>query len=156
MHTGPVTSLEVSIILPKQIEDDDLLETILRPPCVTCDRKPRALDKEAVEREAFEFRAKAWHLLLDNLDVVLLLKQGNDVSRVCDIHLGRLAFHLSISSCCLLYCLTNSSNTFFKPSEFVCNAGVTSWTVLSTSTPFIIRKHLRSGGSGPRVSRTSL
>ena len=82
MHTGPVTSLEASIILPKQIEDDDLLETILRPPCVTCDRKPRALDKEAVEREALEFRAKAWHLLLDNLDVVLFLKQGNDVSRV--------------------------------------------------------------------------
>ena len=60
------------------------LKTILRPPCVTCDRKPRALDKEAVEpveREALNFRTKAWHLLLDNLDVVLFLKQGNDVSR---------------------------------------------------------------------------
>lgn len=102
------------------------------------------------------FRTKAWYLLLYNLDVVLFLKQGNDVSRVCDMHLGRLAFHLSISSCCLLYCLTNSSSTFFKPSEFVCNAGVTSLTVLSTSTPFIIRKHLRSGDNGSRVSRTSL
>jgi hypothetical protein len=29
-------------------------------------------------------------------------------------------------------------------------------TVLSTSTPFIIRKHFRSGGRGPRVSSTSL
>ena len=64
-----------ALFCPKQIEDE-LLKTILRPPCVTCDRKPRALDKEAVQREALEFRTKAWHLLLDNLDVVFFLKQG--------------------------------------------------------------------------------
>lgn len=65
-------------------------------------------------------------------------------------------FHFSMSSCCFLYCFTNSSSTFFSPSELVCNAGVTSFTVLSTSTPLIIRKHLRSGGNGPKVSSTSL
>lgn len=65
-------------------------------------------------------------------------------------------FHFSMSSCCFLYCFTNSSSTFFSPSEFVCNAGVTSFTVLSTSTPLIMRKHLRSGGNGPKVSSTSL
>lgn len=65
-------------------------------------------------------------------------------------------FHFSISSCCRLYCLTSSSRTFFKPSEFVANAGRTSSTVLSTRTPLIIRKHFRSFGSGVRVSKTSL
>ena len=65
-------------------------------------------------------------------------------------------FHFSMSSCCFLYCFTNSSSTFFSPSELVCNAGVTSFTVLSTSTPLIMRKHLRSGGNGPKVSSTSL
>ena len=61
-----------------------------------------------------------------------------------------------MSSCCRLYCLTSSSRTFFNPSEFVWSAGVTSFTVFSTKTPLIIRKHLRSGGRGVRVSSTSL
>jgi hypothetical protein len=33
------------------------------------------------------------------------------------------------------------------PSRFVCNAGTTSWTVLSTRTPPIRRKHFLSGSS---------
>lgn len=61
-----------------------------------------------------------------------------------------------MSSCCRLYCLTSSSRTFFNPSKFVWSAGVTSLTVFSTKTPFIIRKHLRSGGRGASVSSTSL
>jgi hypothetical protein len=36
------------------------------------------------------------------------------------------------------------------------SAGMTSFTVLSTRTPFIIRKHFLSGGSGSRVSSTNL
>jgi hypothetical protein len=69
--------------------------------------------------------------------------------------IGR-TFHFSISSCLPLYCLTNSSSTCFKPSELVCRAGSTSLTVLSTKTPLIRRKHFRSGGSGCKVSVTSL
>lgn len=65
-------------------------------------------------------------------------------------------FHFSISSCCLLYCLTRSPSTFFKPSLLVCRAGTTSATVRSIKTPLIRRKHLRSVGSGLRVSKTSL
>ena len=37
VHAGPITSVEVSIILPKPFEND-LLKTILRPPCVTCEK----------------------------------------------------------------------------------------------------------------------
>lgn len=65
-------------------------------------------------------------------------------------------FHFSISSCCLLYCLTRSPSTFFKPSLLVCRAGTTSATVRSIKTPLMRRKHLRSVGSGLRVSKTSL
>jgi hypothetical protein len=65
-------------------------------------------------------------------------------------------FHFSISTCLLLYCLTRSSSTFRRPSEFVLSAGMTSFTVLSTRTPFIIRKHFLSAGSGSRVSSTNL
>jgi len=65
-------------------------------------------------------------------------------------------FHFSNSVCLLVYCLTRSSNTFFSPSEFVFSAGTTSLTVLSTRTPFIIRKHFLSAESGSRVSSTSL
>lgn len=65
-------------------------------------------------------------------------------------------FHFSSSSCFNLYCLTRSSRTFFRPSAFVFRAGTTSLTVLSTSTPLIMRKHLRSPGRGSKVSRTSL
>lgn len=68
----------------------------------------------------------------------------------------RPTFHLSISSCLDLYCFSNSSRTCFRPSEFVFNAGNTSFTVLSTKTPFVRRKHLRSFGSGTSVSATSL
>lgn len=68
----------------------------------------------------------------------------------------RHTFHFSISCCLLLYCFTRSSKTFLRPSEFVFRAGTTSFTVLSTRTPFIIRKHFRSPESGSRVSRTSL
>lgn len=67
-----------------------------------------------------------------------------------------LTFHFSISSCWRLYCLTKSSRTFFRPSELVSSAGLTSFTVLSTKTPLIMRKHFRSGGSGLSVSSTSL
>jgi hypothetical protein len=65
-------------------------------------------------------------------------------------------FHFSMSSCFVLYCLTSSSNAFFKPSELVLRIGTTSLTVRSVKTPLIIRKHLRSPGSGSRVSSTSL
>ncbi len=65
-------------------------------------------------------------------------------------------FHFSSSSCFALYCLTRSSRTFFRPSAFVWSAGTTSLTVLSTKTPLIRRKHLRSSGRGTKVSRTSL
>lgn len=65
-------------------------------------------------------------------------------------------FHFSISSCCLLYCLTRSPSTFFKPSLLVCRAGTTSATVRSIKTPLMRRKHLRSVGSGLSVSKTSL
>jgi hypothetical protein len=41
-------------------------------------------------------------------------------------------------------------------SEFDCSCGSTSPTVRSTSTPLIMRKHLRELGRGVRVSRTSL
>jgi hypothetical protein len=41
-------------------------------------------------------------------------------------------------------------------SAFDCNCGSTSPTVRSTSTPLIMRKHLREAGRGVRVSRTSL
>jgi len=68
----------------------------------------------------------------------------------------QLTFHFSISVCLLLYCFTRSSSTFFNPSELTFNAGTTSFTVLSTRTPFIIRKHFLSAGRGSRVSRTSL
>src|SRR5437762_12712300 len=65
-------------------------------------------------------------------------------------------FHLSISSCFDLYCLSSSSKTCFKPSEFVFKVGSTSSTVLSTKTPLVRRKHLRSLGRGARASATSL
>ena len=65
-------------------------------------------------------------------------------------------FHLSISSCLDLYCLSNSSKTCLRPSEFVFKAGSTPSTVLSTKTPFVSRKHLRPLGSGTSVSTTSL
>ena len=98
--------------------------------------------------------------LLDNLDVVLLLYQGKASLAFCPIlHSYRvmyLTFHFSISSCRVLYCLSRSSRTFFKPSEFVLSAGLTSLTVRSTSTPFIMRKHLRSCGRGSSVSSTNL
>lgn len=67
-----------------------------------------------------------------------------------------LTFHFSISSCCRLYCLIKSSKTFLRPSELVSSAGLTSFTVLSTRIPLIMRKHLRSWGSGSSVSSTSL
>ena len=67
-----------------------------------------------------------------------------------------ITFHFSISSCLSLYCFSRSSRTFFRPSEFVLSAGTTSLTVRSTRTPLIIRKHLRSPGSGSSVSSTSL
>lgn len=41
-------------------------------------------------------------------------------------------------------------------SAFDCSCGSTSPTVRSTSTPLIMRKHLREVGRGVRVSRTSL
>jgi len=41
-------------------------------------------------------------------------------------------------------------------SAFDCSCGSTSPTVRSTSTPLIMRKHLRVVGRGVRVSRTSL
>ena len=41
-------------------------------------------------------------------------------------------------------------------SELDCSCGRTSPTVRSTSTPLIMRKHLRVVGRGVRVSRTSL
>lgn len=65
-------------------------------------------------------------------------------------------FHLSISPCFALYCLTSSSSTCFNPSELVLRAGSTSSIVRSTSTPLMSRKHLRSCGSGCNVSVTSL
>ena len=67
-----------------------------------------------------------------------------------------LFFHLSNSSCLLLYCLTSSSSTCFKPSEFVFKAGRTSFTVLSTRTPLMSRKHFRSWGRGCSDSMTNL
>lgn len=65
-------------------------------------------------------------------------------------------FHLSSSSCFVLYWLTSSSSTFRSPCWFVVSAGTTSLTVLSTSTPLMRRKHLRSSGKGASVSSTSL
>jgi hypothetical protein len=41
-------------------------------------------------------------------------------------------------------------------SAFDCSCGSTSPTVRSTSTPLIMRKHLREVGRGVSVSRTSL
>ena len=118
---------------------------------------PRALEKEVVECESIRGSNDSLASTAEQLGYCSFsVGEWDSVSQNFDTGLERLAFHLSISSCCLLYCLSNSSSTFFKPSRFVCNAGVTSFTVRSTSTPFIIRKHLRSGGSGPRVSRTSL
>lgn len=69
---------------------------------------------------------------------------------------GFHTFHLSSSSCFVLYCFTISSKTCFSPSWFVFNAGTTSLTVLSTRTPLMSRKHLRSPDRGSRVSKTSL
>src|SRR4051794_21520578 len=68
----------------------------------------------------------------------------------------RLTFHFSSSSCLVLYCLTKSSRTFLRPSALVWRAGTTSLTVRSTSTPLIMRKHLRSPARGSKVSSTSL
>lgn len=65
-------------------------------------------------------------------------------------------FHFSSSSCFEVYCLRRSSSTFFRPSALVVSCGMTSFTVLSTSTPLIIRKHFLSPGSGSSVSMTSL
>lgn len=68
----------------------------------------------------------------------------------------QFTFHFSISSCCFLYCFNSSSKTFFRPSEFVVKAGMTSFTVFSTKTPLIMRKHFRLSGRGLSVSRTNL
>lgn len=93
--------------------------------------------------------------LLDDLHIVLFLHQSL-VSIESFVTQHRPTFHISISSCLLLYCLTSSSSVFFKPSWFVCRIGTMSATVRSVSTPLIMRKHLRSPGSGSSVSRTSL
>jgi hypothetical protein len=69
--------------------------------------------------------------------------------------LGR-TFHFSMSSCLVLYCFASSTRTLFMLSELDCSCGSTSPTVRSTSTPLIMRKHLRDVGRGVRVSRTSL
>jgi len=68
----------------------------------------------------------------------------------------RRTFHFSMSSCLVLYCFASSTRTLFMLSAFDCSCGSTSPTVRSTSTPLIMRKHLRVAGSGVRVSRTSL
>jgi hypothetical protein len=102
-------------------------------------------------------------LVLHNLDVIPFLHhqtpsacpRGRIQQRVkarCTAH----TFHLSISSCCFLYCFSSSSSTCFRPSELVLSAGSTSLTVRSTSTPLISRKHLRVGGRVASVSLTSL
>lgn len=67
-----------------------------------------------------------------------------------------LTFHFSSSSCLALYCLTRSSRTIFRPSEFVLSAGSTSFTVCSMRTPLMSRNALRSPESGCRVSNTNL
>lgn len=96
-------------------------------------------------------------LLLDDLNVVLFLRGSVSlIPCMADVLQIACTFHFSISSCVVLYCFSSSSSTFRNPSEFVFSAGMTSFTVRSTSTPLIMRKHLRLAGSGSRVSRTSL
>jgi len=94
-------------------------------------------------------------LLLYNLDIFFFCSKSLVGYRLLRKKKPR-TFHFSISVCLELYCLTKSSNTFFNPSELVFKAGMTSFTVLSTRTPFIIRKHFLSAGRGSRVSSTSL
>ena len=65
-------------------------------------------------------------------------------------------FHFSMSSCLVLYCFASSTRTLFMLSALDCSCGSTSPTVRSTSTPLIMRKHLRVAGRGVSVSRTSL
>lgn len=118
---------------------------------------------------AFESATGETVLWLNDLDIVFLLFMHISPDHLLwfllDMrkhHLQRkelcllLTFHFSISSCFALYCFTKSSRTLLKPSELVSRAGITSLTVRSMRTPFIMRKHLRSPGSGIKVSRTSL
>ncbi|EZF96379.1 hypothetical protein H113_03415 [Trichophyton rubrum MR1459] len=74
----------------------------------------------------------------------------------CTTWIWFLFFQLSISSCLLLYCFMSSSRTCLSPSAFVFSEGITSFTVRSTRTPLIMRKHFRSRGRGWRDSITSL